>query len=601
MLAFAKPIEKYAIPYFIYTLFYALFNAFSYAMMIPVINTLFSQEGLRLVTEMPAFALNKEYASDLLSYVLYSVFGENYNALSVLILLAVIMVIATMMSNAFRYLGNRVVENMRINMMRNMRNMLYSHIIYMNLAYFTNSRKGDIMSRIMSDVMTVRYTVTNTLQVVIREPFLIIGYVFVMVTISWKLSAFSAIYLPVMALTIGYIVKRLRRSAMQAQETFGELNSVLDESLSGMKVVKGYNAEGFFKSKFAYINQKYSNISKKMAYRQQLASPMSEFLGILAAAGLVIYGGSLAINGTLSAGGFTTFLLIFTQVMRPIRSLTDAFANLNQGLASGERVLELLDAENPIKNAPDAAELAEFKGSIEFRDVRFSYEEREVIRGISFTVRKGETVALVGPSGGGKSTISDLIPRMYDVKGGEILIDGRNIKEYTLHSLRAQMGIVSHETVLFNDTIENNIRLGDTESSHEDVVRAAKVANADNFINECDLGYDTNIGDRGAKLSGGQRQRLSIAGAVLKDPAILILDEATSALDTESERLVQEALDTLLVGRTSIVIAHRLSTIKNADKILVIEDGLITEQGTHHELIGKNGTYAKLIEMQGLD
>lgn len=367
-----------------------------------------------------------------------------------------------------------------------------------------------------------------------------------------------------------------------------------------MKVIKGYNAETFFGRRFNDINRKFSDISRRIAYRQQLASPMSEFLGIAAAAGLLIFGGILVTGGKLDAGGFLTYLAIFTQITRPMRSFTDAFATINQGIAAGDRVLRLLDTETSVRNAPDAVQLDHFRERIEFRDVRFAYEEREVICGISFTVEKGQTVALVGPSGGGKSTISDLIPRFYDVTAGEIRIDGRDIRQYDLHSLRERMGIVAQDTVLFNDTIENNIRLGNSEATREEVMDAARIANAEQFIAETPYGLETNIGDRGAKLSGGQRQRLSIARAVLKNPEILILDEATSALDTESEKLVQEALNTLLEGRTSIVIAHRLSTIRNADKIIVIEQGRITEEGTHTELISRKGTYAKLIEMQQL-
>ncbi len=327
---------------------------------------------------------------------------------------------------------------------------------------------------------------------------------------------------------------------------------------------------------------------------------MSEFLGIAAAAGLLIFGGILVTGGKLDGGGFLAYLAIFTQITRPMRSFTDAFATINQGIAAGDRVLRLLDTETAVRNAPDAVRLDHFRERIEFSDVRFAYEEREVIRGISFTVEKGQTVALVGPSGGGKSTISDLIPRFYDVTAGCICIDGIDIRNYDLHSLREKMGIVAQDTVLFNDTIENNIRLGNASATRAEVTEATRIANAERFIAETPCGLDTNIGDRGAKLSGGQRQRLSIARAVLRNPEILILDEATSALDTESEKLVQEALNTLLKGRTSIVIAHRLSTIRNADKIIVIEQGRITEEGTHSELIERKGTYAKLIEMQQL-
>lgn len=602
LLGFAKPIGKYAIPYFFCTLLYAFFNVFTFVLIMPIVNSLFAPEGtLEAVREMPHFTLSSDYLNQLLNFFIYKLFGENYRILDVLIVLACVVVVASLFSNLFRYLSQRIIENMRIRTLCRLREQVYDHVLQMNLSFFSNERKGDIMARITSDVQVVQFCITNTLQVVFREPFLILFYIAAMLGISVRLSIFSIIYLPVVALLIGTIVKRLRRSAKEVQESFGELTSVLDESLSGMKVIKGYNAEGFFGRRFHDINQKFSYISRHIAYRQQLASPMSEFLGIAAAAGLLIFGGILVTGGSLNAGGFLAYLAIFTQITRPMRSFTDAFATINQGIAAGDRVLSLLDTESAIRNMPGAFPLEHFEDSLEFRNVRFAYEEREVIAGISFTVKKGQTVALVGPSGGGKSTISDLIPRFYDVTAGEILIDGRNIKQYEIDSLRARMGIVAQDTVLFNDTIENNIRLGNSKASREEVMRAARVANAEQFISETPCGLDTNIGDRGAKLSGGQRQRLSIARAVLKDPEILILDEATSALDTESEKLVQEALNTLLKGRTSIVIAHRLSTIHNADKIIVIDHGRITEEGTHAELMSKKGTYAKLIEMQQLN
>lgn len=601
LLSFAKPIEKYAIPYFFCTLLHALFNTMNFAMIIPIVNTLFNQNAaVEHVTQMPAFALNMDFFNDFVNYMLYSLYGETYDVLGVLALLAIIVSISAFLSNLFRYAGSRIIEIMKIRTLLKLRNQVYDNVMSLNVGYFSNERKGDIMAKITSDVGVVQFCITNTLQVVFREPFLIFFYIFLMLKISLSLSVFSIIYLPVVALIIGTIVKRLRRSATDMQENFANLTSVLDESLSGVKVVKGYNAENYFIDKFHNLNGIFSKIAISMSRRQQLASPMSEFLGIVAAGGLLVYGGHLVIQGDLNVGGFLAYIGVFTQVTRPIRSFTDAFSTINQGIAAGDRVLGLLDTKSEIVEKPDAVVLDEFKSEIEFRDVRFTYDTREVIKGINFKIKKGETVALVGPSGGGKSTISDLVMRFYDVNEGAILVDGIDIRDYTTFSLREHMGIVSQETVLFNDTIENNIRLGDASSSLEQVEQAAKVANAYDFILETDHGFQSNIGDRGMKLSGGQRQRLSIARAVLKNPDILILDEATSALDTESEKLVQDALNSLLKGRTSLVIAHRLSTIYNADKILVVEDGRIVEAGTHQDLIDNNGLYCKLVEMQHL-
>ena len=504
ILGFAKPIEKYAIPYFFYTLFHAVFNMFNFVLIAPVVETLFNKsDTVTYVTAMPEFAFNTEFFQNATKYVLYSIYGENYDVMGILVLLAIVVIFCSLLSNLFRYLGQRVIENMKINTLQSLRNTLFDNTINLNIGFFTNERKGDIMAKITSDVQVVQYCVVNTLQVVFREPFLIFTYIFAMINMSWQMSIFSIVYLPVVALLIGAILKRLRRPAQTAQERFGEMTSALDETLSGIKVVKGYNAEGFFRRKFHELNNVFSYFSRRISRRQQLSSPMSEFLGIVAASGILIFGGSLAMQDALTVGDFTAFILIFTQITRPMRSITDSFGNINQGIAAGERVFALLDTKSTITNAPDAVELTEFRESIEFRDVRFTYDTREVIGGVSFKVNKGETVALVGPSGGGKSTLSDLIPRFYDVTEGSILIDGRDIRKYDIHSLRGQMGLVAQETILFNDTIENNIRLGNEEATHEQVVAAARIANADNFIRECEAGYETNIGDRGVKLSGG--------------------------------------------------------------------------------------------------
>ena len=602
LLGFASPLSRYAVPYFFYSVLHALFNTFTYTMIIPIIGTLFSEGYVFTPTyEFPAIALNNECLNSALNYFYTMAFGEEYRVTWLLALLSGILIASNMLSNLFRYLGAMTVETMRTRTLQRMRNEMFERTMGMNVGYFSDQRKGDIMSKITSDVMVVQFCITNTLQVAFREPFLIIGYCVLMVNISWQLTVFSILYLPIVGLLIGTIVKRLRHPAQRGQERMGDMVSVMEESLSGVKAVKSYNAFSYIRNKFRTINAEMSNILISMARKQQLASPMSEFLGITAISVVLVFGGSLVQSGALMASGFVAYIAAFSQLTRPLRAFIDQFANINQGIAAGERVFSIMDAQSTVQDKADAVEMKEFKDKIEFRSVGFSYDDtREILHDISFEVRKGETVALVGPSGGGKSTLSELIPRFYDAERGEIYIDGRPISDYTQESLRAHMGIVSQETILFNDSIRNNIAMGREDVSDEQIVAAAKVANAHDFIMQSEAGYATNIGDRGTKLSGGQRQRLSIARAVLRNPEILILDEATSALDTESEKLVQEALTTLLEGRTSVVIAHRLSTIHNADRIIVIDAGRIAEQGTHAELIEKGGIYAKLIEMQSL-
>ena len=602
LLGFAKPISRYAVPYFFFAALHALFNTFNYAMIIPILNAMFSEGyAFQPIYEMPALSFKGEALQLWLNYFYTIIFGVEWKITNVLVLLAVILIAMNLLSNLFRYLGGYTVENMRVTTVQRMRNTMFDSVIGKDVGYFSGQRKGDIISRITSDVMVVQYCITNTLQVAFREPFLIIGYLVLMLNISWQLALFSVLFLPMVGLIIGNIVKKLRHPASKSQQKMGELVSVLDESLGGIKIVKTYTATEYIKDKFHTLNQNLADTLLWMARRQQLASPMSEFLGITAVAIILVFGGTLVMNGSLSGAGFIAFIAAFSQITRPVRAFIDQFANINQGVAAGERIFAVLDSVNEITDAPDAKEFEGFNDKIEFRDVRFSYDEsREIIHGVSFEVRKGETVALVGPSGGGKSTLSELMERFYDADSGEILIDGVSIRNYKQDSLRAAMSLVSQETVLFNDTIKSNIALGRPDATDEDIVEACKVANAHNFIVESPEGYDTNIGDRGAKLSGGQRQRLSIARAVLKNPEFLILDEATSALDTESEKLVQDALTKLLKGRTSVVIAHRLSTIMNADRIFVIDEGRIVEEGKHEELLAKGGVYAKLVELQNV-
>lgn len=602
LLNFASPISKYAVPYFFTAALHALFNTATYALIIPILNTMFDKGFAFVPTyQMPKIAFTNQALTEWLSYLYTTLFGTEFTMAKILALLGGVVVSANLLSNLFRYLSAYTVECMRTTSLQRMRNMMFDNIVDMHVGYFSEQRKGDIISRITSDVMAVQFCITNTLQVAFREPFLIIGYLVLMLNVSWELALFAVFFLPIVGLLIGGIVKRLRHPASRVQEQLGDMVSVLDESLSGIKIIKTYTATEYIREKFHQINAELSRLMLWMARRQQLASPMSEFLGITAVAVVLVFGGSLVTKGSLSAAGFIAFIAAFSQITRPVRAFIDQFANINQGVAAGERIFEVIDAKSEITDINNSITFDGLKEKIEFKDISFSYDQsREILHNISFTINKGETVALVGASGGGKSTLSELMPRFYDPDKGEILIDGTPLKNFTQDSLRSRISLVSQDTVLFNDTIESNIALGKSGATHSEIIEAAKVANAHDFIVGTADGYNTNIGDRGAKLSGGQRQRLSIARAVLKNPEFLILDEATSALDTESEKLVQQALTRMLKGRTSVIIAHRLSTIQHADKIIVIDEGRIAEQGTHEQLIDSKGIYAKLIEMQSL-
>jgi len=510
-------------------------------------------------------------------------------------------IITMVVGNLFRYLGARTMENLRLHTLLNLRRSVFNNVMDMHLGYFNNQRKGDIISKIASDVQVVQFSVTATLQVIFKEPFQMLIFLFFLFKISVTLTLWSLLVVPISGFIISKIVKKLKSQAQSAQQTYGNMISYLDESLQGIRIIKAFNATNFIKKRFDQENIKYSKILRSMAKRQQSASPVSESLSIIMISCIVLYGGYLILNkrsGDLSGSEFIAYIAIFSQLMRPAKAISDSFSNIHSGIAAGERVLALIDEKPAIKDKLDAGEIKEFNNGIEFQNVSFAYGERHVLNNVNFTIPKGKTVALVGPSGGGKSTLMDLVPHFMEPQSGEILIDGENINNYTSHSLRSLLGVVNQESILFNDSIFNNIAFGKTNITKDEVIAAAKIANAHNFIIETEKSYETNIGDRGTKLSGGQRQRICIARAVLNNPPIMLLDEATSALDTESEKLVQDALNNLMKNRTSLIIAHRLSTIQNADIIIVLESGQIVEQGTHLELLENNGLYRKLIDMQ---
>ena len=596
LLSFAKPIEKFAIPYFIYTVLTVVFNTLNFGLLIPLLSTLFDKDSARMVV------LESPKGYDVLKYFSYYTqqASMHYGIYGALQRVCTILLISVLLSNLFKYFSQRVMEGMRIHTLLNLRRTVFNNVIDLHLGYFSNERKGNIISKISADVMVVQGSVTGTLQVLFKEPLQLVAYLIALFAISVKLTLFSMTVIPLSAFIIARIVKRLKEQATLSQQSYGAMISYLDEALSGIKIIKAFNAESFIKEKFHSENQRYSKLTRSMAKRQQLASPVSEFLGVSMVAILLLYGGKMVLSGNsdLSAAEFITYIAIFSQVMRPAKAISDSFSGINQGLAAGERVLELIDTKPAVSDSKHAVELTAFNDQICLKDVSFAYADKKVLNHINLTIPRGKTIALVGPSGGGKSTLMDLLPRFIEPQSGKILFDGVPVQDVKVASLRAKMGIVNQESILFNDTIFNNIAFGKPDATEKEVIHAAKIANAHAFIMHADHGYQTNIGDRGVKLSGGQKQRICIARAVLANPPIMLLDEATSALDTESERLVQDALTNLMKNRTSLVIAHRLSTIQNADKIIVLENGEIVEEGTHPELILKDGLYKRLTDMQ---
>lgn len=606
LLSFAKPIEKFAIPYIIFTIIYVIFSTSVIVLLGPLLTTLFNIDStggqVAHATKAVVQELKKPGLFDISGWFKYYLqfFLVHYDRWTALKFVCAVIVTSVIIGNFFRYLSQRIMENLRVHTLLNLRKTVFNNVMNLHLGYFNNERKGDILTKVASDVQVVQFSVTSTLQVVFKEPFQLIAFLIALFMISVKLTLISLLVIPISGFIISRIVKRLKSQAIAAQESYSNMISYLDEALSGIRIVKAFNATDFTKERFNNENLKYSKISRSIARRQQLASPVSETLSIMMVAFILLYGGYMVFNKSseLNPGNFVAYIALFSQLMRPAKAITDSFSNIHSGIAAGERVLALIDEKPLITDAADAVDIADFNDAIRFENVSFAYLEKPVLSNINITVPKGKTVALVGPSGGGKSTMMDLIPRFMDPQEGAITIDGKDIKYITAYSLRALMGVVNQESVLFNDTIYNNIAFGKENAQHAEVEAAARIANAHNFILETEKGYATNVGDRGTKLSGGQRQRICIARAVLSNPPIMLLDEATSALDTESEKLVQDALNNLMKNRTSLIIAHRLSTIKNADLIIVLEHGKVVEQGTHLQLVNHNGLYRKLIDMQ---
>lgn len=599
ILSFAKPYKRFLPRYAILALFAVLFGLINFTLLIPLLNVLFNTVSPAAPVSKPVFTWDFNYLTDLFNYFFNDILYR-YGKLGALHFVCAIILVSVFFSNLFRYLAQRVLTSMRTYVVRNIREALFHKITKLHVGFFHSQRKGDLMSSLSNDVNEIETSVVSTVQVIFREPLMIIGYVTLLFVMSVKLTLFTLIILPVSGLIITSISRKLRRDANIGQQLLGNILSIIEETLSGVRIIKAFNAQKYINSKFDIENNRYRGILKSMWNKRELASPLSEFLGVSVVVGVIVYGGQLVLENRseLTASQFIAYIVLYSQILVPAKSISNAVTLVQRGIASGERILRVIDEPVLIKEDENPSVLKEFSGQIEFKNVSFRYDREDVLKNINLVIPKGRMIALVGQSGAGKSTLADLIPRFYDPTEGDILIDGIPVRKLRLKNLNSLMGIVTQESILFNDSIFNNIAFGLENIPEEDVIEAARIANAHEFIIRMEHGYHTNIGDRGLKLSGGQRQRLAIARAVLKNPPILILDEATSALDTESERLVQDALFRLMQNRTSIVIAHRLSTIQHADEIIVMQAGEIIETGQHNELMERNGVYRKLCDLQ---
>ena len=599
---FIIPYKKYAYLNIFFNILYAVFGTLSFVSLMPMMDVLFGQSKKNYI--LPAYkgiSGLKTYLSDYLSYYLTSITDTNGIGYTLSILVAGIITIF-LLKNLCDYLAMFFITFLRNGVLRDMRNAMYKKTIELPLAFYSEKRKGDVIARISGDVNEVQTSFLSILELIVKEPLTIVFTLIAMVTISVQLTLFVFIFIPVSGYIISLIGKQLKRKSTKAQQEQGQFLSTIEETLGGLKVVKGYNSENYFNKVFQESTQRFFTLSNSIGNRQNLASPASEFMGIMVIAILLWYGGHMVlIEHTLKGAAFITYMGLAYNILTPAKSISKASYAIKRGNAAAERVLEILEQENTIKSKKNALKKDSFESEISIKNINFKYEEEVVLKDFSLEVKKGQTVALVGQSGSGKSTIANLLTRFYDVNEGTISIDSVNIKDMNLQSLRGLMGLVTQDSILFNDTIKANISLGKLNATDDEIIEALKIANAYEFVQNLPMGIYTNIGDSGNKLSGGQKQRLSIARAVLKNPPIMILDEATSALDTESEKFVQVALENMMQNRTSIVIAHRLSTIQKADKIVVMQKGEIVEQGTHDELIALNGTYNKLVTMQSFE
>jgi ATP-binding cassette, subfamily B, bacterial MsbA len=604
ILSYARPYGKFVPIYVVYTILAIVFGLMNFTLLKPLFDVIFEQvdpAGLTQYQIKPEFTFSISYLTHLFNHY-FLMISNTYGKMGTLYFVCSIIVVSVFLANLFTYLSGVVLANVKAIVIKRMRMDIFSQVSKLHIGYFSNERKGDLMSKMTNDVQEVENSIVQSLRVVFREPATIILYFAVLFLMSVKLTLFTILIIPISGALIGSITRKLKKTAVQSQQSLGRIVNILDETLGGMRVIKAFNAERFMTKKFDIETDFYADVNVNMARKNELASPISQFMGVFVVAGILVYGGSMVLSGEseLSASDFITYIIIFTQVLNPAKEISRAVSSIQRGIASAERIFEVVDTESQIKSPLEPKTLEAFQKSIVFEQVRFAYQDQNVLNHISFELKAGKTIALVGPSGGGKSTLADLVPRFYDPTAGKILLDEVDLREFEIHQLRDLMGIVTQESILFNDTVFNNIAFGIENVTENQVIEAAKIANAHSFIVEMEAGYHTSIGERGSKLSGGQRQRISIARAVLKNPPILILDEATSALDSESELLVQEALTKLMSNRTTLVIAHRLSTIQHADEILVIERGEIVQRGTHSELNQIEGLYQKLSNIQSV-
>ncbi|MGE4347446.1 MAG: ABC transporter ATP-binding protein [Flavobacteriaceae bacterium] len=599
---FAEPYKKYMWLNIFFNILYALFSAISFLTLMPMLEVLFKNE--KRIIEAPkyeGFTKAGDYLKDYMGYWISNSMEQN-GALQTLMVLISVVIGTFLLKNLFNYWAMYFITFLRNGILKDIRNALYKKSVELPLSYFSEKRKGDMISRMTSDVLEIQHSFLSVLELLVREPLTILFTIGAMCFISVELTLFVFIFIPISGFLISIVGKSLKKNSDKAAQEQGYFLSIIDETLGGLKVIKGFNAEKTFEGKFQDSTYRFFKLNNRILNRQNLSSPLSEFLGIVTIATLLVYGGQMVlVDETLSGAAFITYMSLAYGVLTPAKSISKASYSVKKGNAAAERVLEVLETENPITSKQGSVAKTSFEDKISIENISFAYDNDKVLKNFSLQVPKGKTVALVGQSGSGKSTIANLLTRFYDVQQGNIKIDGIDIKDFNLQSLRGLMGLVTQDSILFNDTIKNNLLLGKENATDEEIITALKIANAYEFVKDLPEGIHTNIGDSGNKLSGGQKQRLSIARAVLKNPPIMVLDEATSALDTESERLVQQALENMMQNRTSVVIAHRLSTIQKADTIVVMQKGEIIEQGTHDELLFKGGMYSKLVAMQSFE